>query len=145
MAAQRIVACPACDAPRVTKATGRQVLTCTACGRPGLVRDWKSSGVGSAPAGPRLAPPAPPAQVSPALAGLGGVEVLPPAQLRIGPVAPAAPLAETDPGNTERSASDAAFAEAANTPESENIPAPGPVSVGPGRRVGYYARVTGRG
>lgn len=139
MAAQRIVACPACDAPRVTKATGRQVLTCTGCGRPALVRDWKPSAPATV-----AAPPAPQPAPTVALAGLGGVEVLPPAELRIGtPSLPAAPLEEPEESRELEGSQPAAFAEAKNAPESENT-RPVPVSAGPGRRVGYYARVTGR-
>ena len=149
MGAQRTVACPHCEAPRVTKAIGRQRLTCTSCGRSWLARD-------SRPTGAPEQPPAPvPAAVSAAApagpsAGIGGVDVLPPASLSIGSLAfPDAPLEPTAPAPTVPAA--AASGPAAPTTEEPAREGPGPletpgapVSTGPGRRLGYYGRITKR-
>lgn len=146
MGAQRTVYCPRCQAGRVTKATGRQRLGCASCGSSFLVRDASEQ--------PAAEPALQPAGVAPAPAGIGGVEVLPPARLSIGAVAfPAAPPVPPEP---IADASDGATPETGTPPPSAPSSAPGagpapaptlddppPVERGPGKRIGYYGRVMG--
>lgn len=138
MGAQRTVGCPHCGAGRVTKASGRQALTCLSCRRPFLVRD----------AAPVVETPAPAADPVGAASGggIGGVEVLAPAKLSIGALAfpedppepPASePLADPVPAASPPAAS------AEPPAETVPVPAPAPVHSGPGRKLGYYGKVTG--
>lgn len=154
MGAQRTIACPSCQAPRVTKATGRQRLACTSCARSFLVRD-----ADEIPAPAPAAAPAPavvaagdverPAVEVPALAaepsqpaGIGGVQVLPPATLRISP-----PVFDGNPPEATEPPVETPAGPGEPEPPAPVDPPPSPpaaVSAGPGRRLGYYGKVTGR-
>jgi hypothetical protein len=153
MGVQRTVLCPACRTPRVTKASGRQRLSCLSCGRPWLVRDsieteLAPAGAPSAEASeaPVADPPAPAApETATNVPGvLGGATVLPPAALEIGgiafpePAPPAPPAAIPAPSPL----SPGPVGGPAELGEPEPSPPP-PMSPSPGRRLGYYGRVTG--
>lgn len=148
MGAQRTVACPHCSTGRVTKATGRQRLACVACGRSFLVRDAAPVAVpdpaaGGSEAVPQAPPaadqaPAPEPAVAARTGGIAGVEVLPPATLRLG----APRFADPDPPAAVPAAEAPPVPEEPAAPTVSDMP---PVVTRPGRRVGYYGRVTGGG
>jgi hypothetical protein len=130
----------------VTKGTGRQRLSCTSCGRTFLVRDAAEAppAASSPPTTVKAAPAPEPSATVPVV---GGVEVLEPATLSISRPTFPPPTPPEPSGPAPRLPADPLppAAELETEPEADPpAPAP-PVSVGPGRKVGYYGRVTGRG
>lgn len=144
MGAQRTIACPHCGEARVTKASGRQALTCSSCGRSFLVRDAAEAAPVveepvAAPAPVAAAGAAPPARAGEAI---GGVQVLAPASLSIGALA--FPEDPPQPPEGEPPAVPAPPASPAADQPDAPTPAPAPVDAGPGRRLGYYGRILGK-
>ncbi|HET9691013.1 MAG TPA: hypothetical protein VFP61_07655 [Acidimicrobiales bacterium] len=148
MGALRTVACPACEAPRRTKALGRVKLSCPACGATYLASaaaEVTPPDTHAAP-GPaataQATPSTPPARPATPAAPAGGVTVLPFTETRMAPPASAPAVPAEGAGPVDEDPAGPA-PDHDDDQADDDPPPPGPSRAGHPAR-GYYGRVGAR-